>query len=252
MNRITAVIAEDEAPARKRISSFCEGFTEIEIVGLAEDGEQAVEIIRHKQPDLLFLDIQMPKLNGFEILEQLEQKPMVIFSTAYDEFAIRAFEVHAMDYLLKPYSHARFKESVQRALESNRDHIATEEKLQNILDEYRSNKGWLQRISVKKEHSYFIMKTKHIDYFKSEDGLVYLTQGDESFVIDASLNALEAKLDPTLFLRVHRNAIVNLSKIIRVVPWGQGQLSLSFEHADSLFVSRSHINELRKRIGLRL
>ena len=96
------------------------------------------------------------------------------------------------------------------------------------------------------------MKTKHIDYFKSEDGLVYLTQGDESFVIDASLNALEAKLDPTLFLRVHRNAIVNLSKIIRVVPWGQGQLSLSFEHADSLFVSRSHINELRKRIGLRL
>jgi len=119
MNRITAVIAEDEAPARKRISSFCEGFTEIEIVGLAEDGEQAVEIIRHKQPDLLFLDIQMPKLNGFEILEQLEQKPMVIFSTAYDEFAIRAFEVHAMDYLLNPYSHARFKESVQRALESN-------------------------------------------------------------------------------------------------------------------------------------
>ena len=182
------------------------------------------------------------------MLDRLDYTPAVVFTTAFDEYAIRAFEVHAVDYLLKPYSRERFQQAVDRALSTMVEH----DKYRKIAADYGADRSFLQRVSVRDGHVFNVIPVDQIDFFRSDDGIVFLYQGGHRHVIDSTLIQLEEQLDPALFLRVHRNSIVNLDRIIKIVPWGQGQLAISFSDGDRVFISRRHIDEFRRRIGLRL
>ena len=256
--KITTLIVEDEQPARERLRSMLDEITHLSVVDHAANGHEALERINSLHPDLVFLDVQMPGMNGFEVLQRAEFVPFVIFTTAYDEYAIDAFDVHALDYLLKPYRKERLIKAVDRAIASivgheQRPSWETEAgKLAALLSEYRPTSGYLDRISVLKGYSFHVIPIDEVDFFKAENGLVFVYRQDEHFVVDQSLNRLEEELDPTKFLRIHRNAIVNVTHIDRITPWGQGQLAVTFQNGDRLFVSRRHIGEFRRRMGLRL
>lgn len=243
---ISTVVVEDEMPARERLTRLISELDTIEVFAYAADGLEAVKIIGKYRPRLVFLDVQIPGINGFEVLERLRYTPAVVFTTAFDEYAIRAFEVNAVDYLLKPYSRERFHHAVDRALST----IVEYDKYLKIAADYSADHSFLQRISIRNGHVFNVIPVDQIDFFRSEDGIVFLYQGGHRHVIESTLIQLEEQLDPSSFFRVHRNSIVNLDRIIKIVPWGQGQLAISFSDGDRVFVSRRHIDEFRRRIGL--
>jgi len=251
MTRVRTVIAEDEGPARERLIALCASMPILDVVSVAVTGAQALEAIRTHTPDLAFLDIQMPVMNGFEVLSRLETIPHVIFTTAFDDYAIQAFEVHAVDYLLKPYGKKRFETAVSRAVARIEANVGDEEKLRTILRQVRVPQEYLRRLSIREGHSYRVIDVSSVDCFKAEEGLVFVLSKGQKHVVDTSLSQLEEELDPNHFLRIHRNAIANLSRIERVIPWGQGQLSVALPGGEKLFVSRSHVDEFRKVMGLR-
>jgi len=252
MNAIRTLIAEDEKPARERLRNALRDMPEVQVVGEAKDGQQALELIHEHKPELLFLDVQMPLLDGFELLQQLDEKPLVVFTTAYDEYAIQAFEVHAIDYLLKPYSKERLRAAVARAVAGLGDRERNAERLIALLSDHQKTHGHLQRVSVKDRYAYRVVPVCEIDFFKAEEGLVFLHQSGERSLIDTSLTQLEGQLDPERFFRLHRNAIANLDRIERVVPWGQGKLSVIYPGGQRLFVGRSRQHEFKRRMGLEL
>ncbi len=249
---VRTLLVEDEAPARRRLRSSLEEHAELEIVGEAADGIEALNALRSEKPDLVFLDVQMPRLNGIEVIQQLEEKPHIIFTTAYDEYAIQAFELHAIDYLLKPYGRARLREAVERAIAQIGGPAAGNAQLEELLKEYRKTTGYLQRICVQDKFTYRVVDVDSVDCFKADEGLVFLLSGDEHYIVDASLTHLEGQLDPARFFRVHRNAIVNLDRVQKVIPWGQGKLTVGLPGGKRAFVSRSRVHEFKRKVGLSL
>ncbi len=255
MNRdreIRTLLVEDENIARDRLRNALGEYQRLQIVGEAENGLKAIESIRTLSPDLVFLDVQMPRLNGIEVVQQLEDPPMIVFTTAYDEYAIKAFEVHAVDYLLKPYGRDRLRLAVDRAITrfdaGDRSTIG----LPEFIDTYRTTAGYLDRICVRERHTYKVIDIAEADLFLAEDGLTFLHADGNKHMVDSSLTHLEQQLDPQRFFRVHRNAIVNLDHIHEVVPWGQGKLALHLSGDRRVFVSRHRMQEFKKRIGLKL
>lgn len=253
--RITAIIVEDEQSARERLTRFLRERPEVEVLQQVKDGLKAVEAINEKHPALVFLDVQIPSISGIDVLRRVEEPPAIIFTTAYDEYAIEAFEVHAVDYLLKPYSKERFHKALDRAIktiEATGQGSGERSRVQALLDSYHREEEYLERVTVRKGYDFHVIPVQEVDYFKAEKGLVFLHQGGEQYVIDFSLTQLEEELDPTEFLRIHRSAIINLSRIVKIMPWGQGQLGVSFGDDERLLVSRSHLNQFRRRVGMRL
>ena len=252
MSEIRALIAEDEEPARERLRRALEKMPEITVVAEACDGGQAVDLIRAHKPDLLLLDVQMPVLNGFEVLEQLERPPVVVFTTAYDRYAIRAFEVHAIDYLLKPYGRERLREAILRAIKEIGTPERNAKRLTALLNDREEEAQHLHRVSVKEGRGYRVVPVDEIEFFRAEEGLVFVYQGGARSLIDTTLTQLEKQLNPDRFYRVHRNAIANLNRIERVVPWGQGKLSVLYPGDQRLFVGRTRHHEFKRRLGLNL
>ncbi len=250
--RIRTVLVEDEPPARERLRNALGEFTEIEIVGEADTGPTALQLIRHTAPHLVFLDVQIPVQSGIEVLKQLEERPEVIFTTAYDEYAIQAFELHAVDYLLKPYGRDRLREAVTRSIERIREPSSGRTNAERLIDYERKRAEYLSRLCVQDGYHYAVLEVAAIDCFKTEEGLVFAVHGGERRVIDASLTHLEGQLDPTRFVRIHRNAIVNLDRIEQIIPWGQGKLSVAIPGGEKLFVSRHRIQKFKKAVGLDL
>ncbi len=249
---IRVVIAEDEKPARDRLSSFVREHSDLTIVGTTSDGEETVKTVDRVQPNLLFLDIQMPKGNGFDIINTVQHRPVVIFTTAFDEFAIDAFNVHALDYLLKPFSKERFNRSialVRTILLDSRDYQL---RTRAAMEEINSHKEYLQRVSVRKEHAYSIIPVEEIQCIKTSGGLVYIQVGDKQYQTDTTLNQFEKRLDPHRFMRIHRTAIVNLEQINDIVPWGQGRFAVRLRHGVSLQVSRDRIKNFKMKVGLKV
>jgi two-component system, LytTR family, response regulator len=214
MNVIRALIAEDEPPARRRLRRFLEKDKRIEVVAEAGDGGEALRIIETLRPDLLFLDIQMPVLNGFEVLEALEShRPQVIFTTAYDQFAIQAFEIHALDYLLKPFDEARLRQAVDRAVNSLGRKIDSGLDIDRLVEEFRKRRPILRRILIRGSGRIAIVDTREISRVSSEEKYVQLFVQGRSFLHRDTLQRLEERLDPSLFVRVHRGQIVNMEYI---------------------------------------
>ena len=246
---ISAIIADDEPLARERVRSVLKDEPDVEIVAECADGAQALKETQKRQPDLLFLDVQMPRLNGFEVLEALSPGPIpvVIFTTAHDEHAIRAFEFNALDYLLKPFTEARFKMSLQRAR-------ARLEKMQSSADpplkagQLHAPAAGAGRIFVRSSERILFLKPGEIERVEAAGNYVLLHSGKEQHIIRETISAMEARLAPAGFMRISRSVVVNLACIREIQPAGSGRYSLLLKNGIRLDMTCS-LGELQARLG---
>lgn len=207
MNTLRTLIVDDEDLARRLIREYLKTHTDIEIIGECENGLQAVDAISEQQPDLVFLDIQMPKLNGFEVLDATQRKQGVIFTTAYDQYALKAFDQHAIDYLLKPYSQQRFDEALTKA----RKLIAQSDEKVPALVTQQSQQS--QRLVVRDRGQTFVIPFEQIDYIDAQDDYVQIHYLGKSLMKTQSLSDLEKQLHAEHFVRIHRSVIIRLSAL---------------------------------------
>jgi two-component system LytT family response regulator len=233
---IKVVIADDEPMARKRLVRLLQQEPDVEIVAQCVGGEAAVAAINSSKVDLAFLDVQMPDLDGFALLEKIDRSriPYVIFVTAFDEFAIRAFDVNAMDYLLKPYDTVRFRKAMERARERS---LAGSD---GSGEEGRRPSPHLERIAVPVGGGIRVVKTRDIESFETDGNYVRLNAGGARYMVRKTAVELEQKLDPKHFIRIHRRFIVNIDKVHEVQPWFSGDAIVIMQSGSRLRLSRTH------------
>lgn len=247
--KFRVLIVDDEPLARMRIRALVKEDARIEIAGEAGNGPEAVAAIRDLSPDLVFLDIQMPEMDGFDVIRAVgpEHMPSLIFTTAHDQYALQAFEVHAQDYLLKPIVRERFRRTLDRAVEHIRmvrDGGPGKSGLSDLLRELRAWPGGSDRLLVKSGEKWKLIKSEEIDWIEAADKYVILHCGAATHTLRESLNDLDQRLDPRLFLRVHRSHIVNIDAIRELQPWFQGQVILLLKNGDKVTVSRTYREKL--------
>lgn len=251
--KIRALIVDDEPLARERLRTLLKPEADVEIVGECGDGEKAVSAIRRHKPDLLFLDVQMPERDGFDVLEALgaEEMPVVVFVTAYDKYALRAFEVHALDYLLKPFDRERFQRALERAREqvAGRHSSTLGERLLALLADRATEQKRLQRVVIKSGGRIFFLRVEEIDWIEAAGNYLRLHVGREEHLLRETMNRLEARLDPAKFLRIHRSTIVNLERIREMQPSFHGDYVVLLRDGTRLALSRSHRDKLPARWG---
>ena len=244
---------DDEPLARERLASLLAAEPDIEIVGQCRDGEEAVTAIHDHSPDLVFLDVQMPQMNGFEVIESVgvERMPLVIFVTAYDQHALRAFQVKALDYLLKPFDRERFTDALQRA----RKQIEREEtgdlgrRLMALVKDLRKDQPRSDRLVVKSGGRLFFLRADEIDWIEAAGNYVRLHVGPTSHLLRETMNAIEARLDPEKFFRIHRCRIVNMERIQELQPWLNGEYAVLLRTGTRLTLSRGCREKLQERLG---
>jgi two-component system LytT family response regulator len=247
---LRTLIVDDEAPARERLRNLLAENELVELIGEAKDGAEAVERIEGLSPDLVLLDIQMPVLDGFEVIETLDTPPAIIFVTAYDEYAIRAFEVNALDYLLKPFSQERLQRAIARAHEELAEGGKFASRIGPLLESLREEKRHLNRVAVRKAGRFLVVDVRDIDWMEAREGGVLLHVGAEEHAVSRTLTELERRLDPSLFFRTHRSIIVNLDRVKELVPWFAGSHRLRLTTGAEVDLSRSRARELREILGL--
>jgi two-component system, LytTR family, response regulator len=249
---IRTLIVDDESLARERIRDMVATDPEIEIIGDCANGKEAVKAISKLKPDLIFLDVEMPGMDGFEVLQSLapQQMPAVIFVTAYDQYAVRAFEIHALDYLLKPFDRERFERSLGRAKEQLlRTEDSMNERILSALEQIKTRPVHLERLVIKMNGHVFFIKAEEIDWLEAEGNYVRLHAGKESYLLRDTISALETQLDPKQFLRVHRSAIVNIDRIQELQPWFHGEYRIILREGVQLTLSRSYREKLHELLG---
>jgi two-component system, LytTR family, response regulator len=253
MAKVRTLIVDDEVLAREKIMTLLADDTEIEIIGECADGLAAVSAIESQKPDLIFLDVQMPELDGFGVLEAVdaERMPMIIFVTAYDHYALRAFEVHALDYLLKPFDRERFNKALGRAkLQIERDRTgAMSAELFALLTDLKARPKQLQRLVIKSGGRVFFLRADEIDWIEAAANYVRLHVGKESHLLRETINSLAAQLDPEKFLRIHRSTIVNLERVKELQPWFHGDYVVILQDGTQLNSSRSYREQLHQLVG---
>jgi DNA-binding LytR/AlgR family response regulator len=247
--KLRTLIVDDEAPARERLRRLLAGNELIELVGEAKDGVEAVEMIEETSPDMVLLDIQMPVLDGFGVIEALQEPPAIIFVTAYDEYAIRAFEVNALDYLLKPFSQERLNNAIERAHEELSTGQEFADRIGPLLESLREEKRYTERVAVREPDRILVLDVKEIDWIEARQGQVVVHVGQEEHVLARTLASLEARLDPTLFFRAHRSVIVNLDRVKEIIPWFAGTHKLRLTTGAEVDLSRSRGKALREILG---
>ena len=243
--KVKTILVEDERHSLERLKSLLKNFSEIDIVGEALDGETAVSLIEEKQPDLVFLDIQLPVYNGFEVMERLSCRPQVIFVTSYNQYAIKAFEENAVDYILKPTSKERLEKSIRRIREGNAPDQGLIDLLKNrIFPEYQS------RFAVKLKDEIIIIPAEEVFYFKAQDRYVFLGTNDTEFIYDATLKQLEESLDPDRFVRIGKSTIVAIDKIDKLSKWFFGEYNLTLkDNKKTVFkVGRTYLPRIREKL----
>jgi two-component system LytT family response regulator len=246
MKRCTAVIVDDEELARGFLREMLAAHPEIEIVAECANGFEAVKAIAETDPDLVFLDVQMPKLDGFEVLELIDPRtPAVIFVTAYDQYAMRAFDAHAVDYLLKPFSAERF----ERALERAKAWLGERKPAAELAREARAPEQRPQRLAVRDGTRVHVIPLEKLDYAEAQDDYVALHSGGRSYLKQQTIGRLEALLDPARFVRIHRSAIVNLERVARIEPYAKESRVAILTDGTRLPVSRSGYARLLEAMG---
>ena len=240
--KIRAVIVDDEELARQMLREFLSAHQEIEIAAECANGFEAVKAVTELKPDLIFLDIQMPKLDGFEVLELIGTDRAVVFVTAYDEYAIRAFDIHAVDYLLKPFGAERFETALQRARQRLGGKLPVPAELSSSA---RPPSQPLDRIVVRDGTRVFIIPVAKLDYAEAQDDYVALVSEGKKHLKQQTISSLEGILDPSRFLRIHRSYIVNLEKVTKVEPYSKDNYMVVLSNGTQLPVSRSGYARLR-------
>ena len=259
---IKAVIVDDEALARDAIRLRLKGEPDIEVVGEAADGADAVDLLRKIHPDLLFLDVQMPVMDGFEVIEHVpsEHLPIVVFVTAYDQYALKAFETHALDYLLKPFTASRFHAAIDRArLEvAKSGDRGTHQRLVELLEERRrararppdrngAAQGYLTRLAVKRNQRIALVGAADIDWIESSGNYAHLHANSASYVVRMTMGELERRLDPARFVRIHRSTIVQIDRIQDIIAAWHGDFDVTLRDGTVLRLSRNYRDRVLDR-----
>jgi two-component system LytT family response regulator len=250
MRKTSTLIVDDEELARDRLRQLLGEQPEIEVIGECADGRAAVEAIRKQSPDLIFLDIQMPELNGFEVLEAINAEPMpvIVFVTAHDKFALRAFEVHAVDYLLKPFDRERFESALHRALQQvkYREDPARAEGQAAVLAEMQTASKPIDRLPVKSGGRIRLVRTADIVWIESAHNYVEIHEDKQSHLLRDTISAVEQKLPPDKFIRISRSTIVNIEKIKELEPHFYGEYTVTLQNGKQLTLSRRYRSKLPK------
>jgi len=248
---IQAIIVDDEPLARMLVKEYLQSYPQITVVAECNDGFEAIKAIQQFHPDLVFLDIQMPKINGFEMLELIEEPPAVIFTTAFDEYAIRAFESHAVDYLLKPFSKQRFDKAMQKWLEqynaASGDRTAG---TRALLDSAAASPSQHQRVVVKTAGKIKIIPMEDIHYLEASDDYVKIHTHNGAFLKNKTMNYFEQVLEPALFVRTHRSYILNIQQVTRIDPYEKDSHLCILQSGAQVPVSKSGYAKLKAVLGL--
>ena len=251
--KIRALIVDDEPLGRERIRTLLREDAEVEIVGEIADGRAAIAAVERLKPDLLFLDVQMPKMDGFEVLDAIAEKhlPAIIFVTAYDRYAVQAFKVHALDYLLKSYDRERFESALERAKAeiSRSHHGAVNERMVGLLEGLESRKQRASRLVIKAAGRIIFLRVEEIDWVEAADNYVRIHAGREGHLVRETLQSLEGRLDPAQFLRIHRSTIVNLDRIRELKPTFHGDYAVFLRDGTELTLSRNYREKLGQPLG---
>ena len=241
--KIRAIIVDDEDLARLVLRELICTHTEIEIVAECGNGFEAVKAVAEDRPDLIFLDVQMPKLSGFDVLELIDPNTAVIFVTAYDQYAMRAFEVHAVDYLLKPIGRERFEAALERAKSRLGEKMAPAPELAAAA---RPPKQFLDRIVVRDGTRVTLIPAGKLDYAEAQDDYVALASEGKKHLKQQTIASLEACLDPERFVRVHRSYVVNFERVVRIEPYGKDSKVAILNNGAKLPVSRTGYTRLKQ------
>ena len=247
MSIIKTIIVEDEKPARDLIRNYMEGVPHLELIGEYDNGFDGLKAINELKPDVIFLDVQMPKLTGFEMLEVLEHHPEVIFTTAYDQYAIQAFERNAADYLLKPFSRERFMEAIGK-LEERIKTKPSESGLEKIRQHLIESDEKLHRVVIKKSGKIHVISTSDINYLEAQDDYVMIYTDEGRFLKQQTMKYFENHLDTEQFVRVHRSYIANISCIERIEPYEKTNFILILKDGNKVPVSRSGMQVLKENL----
>ena len=253
VTKIRTLVVDDEPMARERILGLLAQETDVEVIGQCADGVQAVSAIQQLSPELVFLDVQMPAVDGFGVIKQVgpDKMPMVVFVTAYDEYALQAFEVHALDYLLKPFGrdrlqqcldHARHQRDRQRAGELGKSLLA-------LVQDFKPEQKKQDRLVVKSGGRVFFVRTDDIDWIEASGNYVRLHLKEQSYLFRETMNQMESRLDPQRFFRIHRSRIVNTERIKELQPWFNGEYVVLLHNGTQLRLSRSYREKLEERLG---
>src|SRR5215510_10497133 len=250
---IRVLIVDDEPLARGVLREMLQCDSDVEIVGECANGKEAVQAIQESSPEVLFLDIQMPEMGGFEVLDALNgaRRPHLVFVTAYDQYAVRAFEVHALDYILKPFDRERFEASWQRAkaqLQRERNG-GVEQKILSLLEDLKAGTKYLERLVIKSSGRIYFLETNEIDWIQAEGNYVSVHTGKKSHLLRETISSLENQLDPKKFLRIHRSAIVRIDRIKELQPWFHGEYHIILNDGTQLTLSRNYRDRLQEALG---
>lgn len=253
MKKIRALVVDDEPIAREGVRMYLAAEADVEVAGECSNGLEAVVAVSELAPDLIFLDVQMPGLDGFGVVEAVgvEHMPAVIFVTAYDRYALRAFEVHALDYLLKPFDAERFQKAMTRARaliqkETSRE-VST--RLLALLENLRGEHRYLERLVIKSSGRIFFMNVDEVDWIEAADNYVKLHAGREAHLVRETLNNMESRLDPEKFVRIRRSSIVNIDSIKELRPLQGGEYNVVLRSGTELTSSRRYRGRLGSILG---
>jgi len=239
---IRTVIVDDEPWARSKVASLLANEPDFTIVRECANVEQAVESIANDKPDLVFLDVQLRERTGFEVIDAIgvDAMPIVIFATAYDTYTLQAFDVHALDYLLKPFDEVRVQLTLARVRKQLQTQAKDHAALRDLLSAVRSDRRYLQRLAVTHLDRLIFVRTVDIDWLEAAGNYVTVHAGRECYLIRETLNALEARLDPQHFLRLHRSTIVNIDRVRQLSPWARGEQAAVLADGTQLTVGRAY------------
>lgn len=267
---LSVLIVDDEKPARQVLGSYLKDMPGIRIVGEAENGRVALDLAQKLKPDLVLLDVEMPELNGIETAAQLPASTAIIFVTAYDRYAIKAFELHAFDYILKPVMKDRLEAAIRHvealrqpaasqeasheeraanAGESTRAGMALAPDLASLLDFFRARQSYLTRLTIRNQFEYLVLSTFDISCIRVEDGLVFVYSRGLKYLYDTPLKKLEQHLDPASFIRIHRTTIVNRNHIKRVISVAKGRYAVETTDHLTLPISRDYLAPFKTAMG---
>jgi two-component system LytT family response regulator len=253
VSKIRTLVVDDEPMARERIRSLLSQESDVEVVGECSDGVQAVSAIQQLSPELVFLDVQMPAVDGFGVIQQVgpDRMPMVVFVTAYDEYALQAFEVHALDYLLKPFGRDRLQQCLDHARHQRDRRHAGElgKSLLALVQDFKPEQKKQERLVIKSGGRVFFVRTEDIEWIEAAGNYVRLHLKDQSHLFRETMNQMEARLDPERFFRIHRSRIVNTERIKELQPWFNGEHVVVLRNGTRLQLSRGYRDKLQEQLG---
>jgi two-component system, LytTR family, response regulator len=250
MSTLKTIIIEDEQPAIDLLQFYLKDFSEIEIIAVCQDGFSGLKAINEQKPDLVFLDIQMPKLTGFEMIELLDHQPLIVFTTAFDEYAIKAFDVNAIDYLLKPYSLDRLKRAISKVVQTFEEADPALPSYQKLAEYHVSKSAdHLKRIVVKTGSNIKLIPASEIIYIEAQDDYVMIYTREARFMKQGTMKYFETGLDPAVFIRIHRSYIVNVNEIKQIEPYEKESYIAILKNGAKLKISKTGFKTLKDNLN---